>query len=80
MQLWKSKKSTVGISTDGALFELHDVLSQGPGLVWEDVLDLSQLLVQSGGPSLQQEDTQRIKWIVQFKLKQTKGETTYTKY
>lgn len=41
------------MSCDGALLELHNVLSQGPRLVWEDVLNLAQLLIQGGGSSLQ---------------------------
>lgn len=43
---------TVGPSGDGALLELHDVLRQSSRLVREDVLDLTELLVQGGGSSL----------------------------
>lgn len=43
---------TVGASSDGALLELHDVLRQSSCFVREDVLDLTELLVQGGGPSL----------------------------
>ncbi len=34
---------------DGALVEGHNVLGEGTGLVGEDVLDLTELLVQGGG-------------------------------
>lgn len=44
--------STVAASSDGALLELHDVLCQSSRLVGEDVLDLTELLVQGGGSSL----------------------------
>ena len=43
---------TVGFAVDGALVESHDILSERPRFVTEDVLDLTQLLVQGGGPSL----------------------------
>ena len=35
---------------DGALLEFHDVPGERAGLVGEDVLDLSQLLVEIGRP------------------------------
>ncbi|GFU69894.1 DUF1758 domain-containing protein [Trichonephila clavipes] len=38
----------VHLSVDGALVECHDVLCEGAGLVGEDVLDLTQLLVEGG--------------------------------
>lgn len=50
---WKKQKRTINVSCDGALLELHDVLSQSPRFVWEDVLNLAQLLIQGGGSSLQ---------------------------
>lgn len=40
------------LSVDGALVEVHDVLREGSGLVREDVLDLTQLLVEGRGSSL----------------------------
>ena len=43
---------TVSFPIDGALVESHDVLRQGAGLVTEDVFDLTQLLVERGGPRL----------------------------
>lgn len=45
--------STIIASSDSALLELHDILRQSSCLVGEDVLDLTQLLIQGGGPSLQ---------------------------
>lgn len=53
------QRPTVGAPPDGALLELHDVLGQSPRLVGEDVLDLAQLLVQRGGPSLRGEKAMR---------------------
>lgn len=44
--------STVAAPCDAALLELHDVLRQSARLVGEDVLDLTQLLVQGRSPSL----------------------------
>lgn len=49
--------STVAASSDGALLELHDVLRQSSRLVGEDVLDLTELLVQGGGSSLHREES-----------------------
>ena len=46
---------TVSLSTDVALLEGHDVLREGASLVREDVLYLAQLLVQGGGPSLEED-------------------------
>lgn len=65
------------MSADGALLELHDVLSQSPRLVWEDVLDLAQLLIQSGGPSLQQDVVQE--WVnSSVGIKQLGANTKFT--
>lgn len=43
--------NTVNCSIDGALAEDHDVLSERAGLVREDELDLTKLLIQGGGAS-----------------------------
>lgn len=43
---------TVVFPVDGAPVERHDVLSQSTGLVTEDVFNLTQLLVEGGGPRL----------------------------
>ena len=43
---------TVGFPIDGALVEGHDVLCERASLVAEDVLDLTQLLIQGGGSGL----------------------------
>lgn len=43
---------TVAFAVDGALVENHDILCERPRFVTEDILDLAQLLVQRGGPSL----------------------------
>lgn len=43
---------TVSLPIYATLFKGHDVLCKGSSLVREDVLDLSQLLVQRGGPGL----------------------------
>lgn len=47
-----SQGLTVWLPVDGAPVEGHDVLGQGASLVWEDVFNLPQLLVQGGGSSL----------------------------
>ena len=43
---------TVASASDGALVEGHDVLRERARLVREDVLDLSELLVERGGARL----------------------------
>lgn len=43
---------TISISVDGALVEGHDVLSEGSSLVAENILHLTQLLIQRRTPSL----------------------------
>lgn len=43
---------TIKLAVDGTLVESHDVLRQSSRLVAEDVLDLSELLVECGGPRL----------------------------
>jgi len=43
---------TVAAAGDCALLELHDVLCESSRLVGEDVLNLTELLVQGGGSSL----------------------------
>lgn len=43
---------TVSISIDGALVEGHDVLSEGSGLVAENIFHLTQLFIQRRTPSL----------------------------
>lgn len=44
--------NTIAVSTNVALFELHDVLCQSSSLVRKDVLNLTELLIQGGGSSL----------------------------
>lgn len=53
-QWWRefSRRRTVGFAVDGALVEDHDVLGQCSCFVAEDVLDLTELLVQGGGAGL----------------------------
>ena len=41
---------SVALTVNAALVKGHDVLGEGPRLVAEHVLDLTQLLVQSRGP------------------------------
>ena len=43
---------TVALPVDRTLVEDHNVLSECSGLVLEDVFDLTQLLVQRGGPGV----------------------------
>lgn len=43
---------TITFAIDRAFIECHDVLRQGTGLVAEDIFDLTQLFIQSGGPRL----------------------------
>ena len=41
--------SSVGLSSGGKLFELHDIASQSPSLITEHVLNLPQLFIQVTG-------------------------------
>lgn len=43
---------TISPATNGALLKGHDVLGESARLVWEDVLDLAQLLIEGGGARL----------------------------
>lgn len=43
---------TIAVAIDGTLVEDHDVLGEGAGLVREDILHLTQLLVQGSGAGL----------------------------
>lgn len=51
----RQQLGTVDTPPNGAFLELHDVLGQSSCLVRKDVLDLTELFVQSGGSSLEEQ-------------------------